>query len=461
MPLWLGVIGTLFGAILVIYLCYKDYNIVYAVLIGSIFIIATSGMNVFQLVGAGMQEVAGMYQRQGMACLFGCFIAKIFTDAKVAQSFASGILRMFVKDGSYKKQVTFGLGFGLLFAAVMGYIGSGNMFMTAAVYLGIMYALDIPRKYLIVLMMVGNTIGQTMPGNIGLNMMLDMFLGPDQFPGASRFNAFIPGLIATIILMVFATWLIVNMVCKEKAQNPDGHFEWGPLATEHGGQKDESGYPPPFLMLVPVAVVIAVYVIGGNALEAWVSIACGFVVAVVLFYKYLPEPAPDKLTGKVGKLDKARNVMNGAIASFGVWAGVQMNMFIGAIIGAVPAFGAISSFFANLPLPMEVTYALMGTFLTGICSGPSGLMTTLFTARDVFIPAGMHVGAARVIGQLTTSVLDDLPTNATIVVMCSWAGVSVKEGYRPIIYTSLILPFIGLVIATGLLLAFPGLAVGF
>lgn len=458
MPLWLGVIGTLFGAILVIYLCYKDWNIIYAVLIGSIFIIATSGMDPFELINAGMSEVANMYKNQGLACLFGCFIAKIFTDAHVAQSFANGILNTFVKDGSYRKKVTFGLGFALLFAAVMGYIGSGNMFMTAAVYLGMMYALDIPRKYLIVLMMVGNTIGQTMPGNMGLNIMLDMFLGPNQFPEASHWNAFFPCLIAGLILMIVGTWLIVNMICKEKEKNPDGHFEWGPLAGEHGNQDaDTSAYPPPFLLLVPVAVVLVVYILQGTA---WVSVACGFIVALVMFYKYLPEPAPDKLTGKTAATDKAKNVMNAAMGSFGIWAGVQMNMFIGAIIGAVPAFGAISNFFANLPFPTEITYALMGTFLTGICSGPSGLMTTLFTARDVYIPAGMHVGAARVIGQLTTSVLDDLPTNATIVVMCAWAGVGVKESYKPIIYTSLILPFIGLAIAVALLIAFPGLAVG-
>jgi hypothetical protein len=58
----------------------------------------------------------------------------------------------------------------------------------------------------------------------------------------------------------------------------------------------------------------------------------------------------------------------------------------------------------------------------------------------------------------TNVVLDSLPFAGAIVAMMAITGIKYKEGYPPIAMTTVVFTFLGLLISTGLLVLFPGLA---
>jgi hypothetical protein len=189
------------------------------------------------------------------------------------------------------------------------------------------------------------------------------------------------------------------------------------------------------------------------SLPAWASMGLGVVAALVLLGRYIPVPEGGN------HLNAICNSLNDGTTIAGIPAITLMSYSLGYAIEATDSFQVIVNFFTNLPGPALLSLAIMGTLLLGVAASASGLILSASIAVSTFIPQfGLSAAACFRVLCGTNVVLDSLPFAGAIVAMMAITGIKYKEGYPPIAMTTVVFTFLGLLISTGLLVLFPGLA---
>lgn len=442
----IGILGIVVAFFIVIYFTYKGFHLAYVAVVASLVVMVTNGLPVLETFsGTVMEGVASQVPTLLPLYLFGAIFGKLFIDSGAAHSLARSIMGVCAKNADGDRKRTIGCMVIIIVNAILNFVGVdpfASLFTMIGIATGIMSEINLPRKFMPVLLVIGSSVGNVLPGSLAVpNILCVNFLGTKSYAGP------IPGLFFCVFLFTASTFYLNRLVKKSSAAGEV--FEYGPLQP---AKVDFDNIPNIVLTLIPLVMIPISYNTFFNS-KAWAAMALGCVLAIALFGRYIP-----KLDGK-SRIMTIVESMNNGVTMAGIPAIILLNYVIGYTIEAAPSFEVIVNVFTSLPGPALISLAIMGILLLGAAASASGLIIALGVAASIYIPTlGVTPEAAHRVLICTNTTLDSLPFCGAIVAMMAICDIKYKDGYPPIAITTVGFTILGTFLTTFLILLFPGLA---
>ena len=444
----LGIFGIIAAFFIVTYFTYKGMNLAYTVILACLVVFLTNGLPVLETfadpvftgVAAQIPTLLPLY-------LFGGIFGKLYLDSGASQMLSRTLLHVFAKTDNIIRRRLIGFIIVVVINAAFSYVGVdpfATLFIMIGIATGVCFEADIPRKYLPVMLVLGTTVGSSIPGSSSAGNILCM----NFLQGTTSLSAWIPGIVYCVIVIGASMVFIKRQLRKDTDRGL--RFEYGPLKPPVAIEADK--YPPFILTLIPLILTP----ICSNTIcvgYAWAGMALGCVAAIICFGRYIPK------TEERGRIMTVIQSLNDGVTLAGVPAVIILNYALGYAIQAAPSFETIQNFFTSLQGPPLIILAIMGIVLLGVSASMSGLIVALGVTASVYIPMmGVNADAAYRVLLYTNTVLDTLPFNAAVVTLFAITGIKYKEGYPLVFATTVIFTLIGTIVVAGMLTLFPGLA---
>ena len=380
--------------------------------------------------------------------LFGAIFGKMFIDSGAAHSLSKFLLNLLGKNATAQRKRMIGFACVIIMNVIFNYVGVdpfASLFTMIGIATGVMAEADIPRKYMPVMLVLGSTLGNVMPGSLAApNIMAANILDPEYTGLVSSMSGWVGGFIFIIFVFITSFFYINKMMKKDVGGGMK--FEYGPLAPP---TTDMNHLPPVILAIIPLVVIPLSYNLFFKQ-AAWLSMAVGCVVGIICYGVYIP-----KANG-TSRVMTVVNSMNDGVTIAGIPAIILLNFTLGYAIEAAPSFEIIQNAFINMPGPALLALSIMAILLLGAAASAAGMIIAAMAAANTFIPVlGVDPDAAFRILLLSTTVLDSLPFAGAIVAMMSITGIKYKEGYPPIAMTTVLFTFVGNMIVAVLYSVFP------
>lgn len=443
---FIGITGIAIAFFVVIYFTYKGFHLAYVAVFAALIVMVTNRMPVLETFsGTVMQGVASQVPTLLPLYLFGAIFGKLFINSGAAHTLAHTIMGICAKNTDGDTKRTIGCLVIITVNAIFNFVGIdpfASLFTMIGIATGIMAEINLPRKYMPVVLVIGSSIGNVLPGSMAVPNILCV-----NFLGTKSYAAPIPGFFYCAFLFLTSTWYLNKLIKKSTAAGEC--FEYGPLQPS---KVDFDNVPNIVLTLIPLFMIPISYNTFLNS-QPWAAMALGCVLAIICFGKYIPQ-----LEGR-SKVMSVVESMNDGVALAGVPAIILLNYVIGYSIEAAPSFDVIVNAFTSLPGPALISLAIMGILLLGAAASASGLIIALGVAASVYVPTlGVTAEAAHRVLVCTNTTLDSLPFCGAIVAMMAITKISYKEGYPPIAVTTVGFTILGTFLTAIMIILFPGLA---
>jgi H+/gluconate symporter-like permease len=294
-----------------------------------------------------------------------------------------------------------------------------------------MHKVNIPRRFIVALIILGSTTGGLLPGSPSiLNIFGGQFLGTP--PTASPILA-ITGALFIIILSIVG---LSRMWEKDIANGLN--FEFGPLTK---ADFDEEKQPPWFFLIFPVVTIFVCYNI--LKLSAFFALLIGLAVGLIFLFRYLPYNENEFRNSVIGRTTALCNSFNSGAEIAGIPAIILINMALGNLISATPAFDWFVQLFSNVHGSPVLLFTGVSILIIGVSASVSGIIVMYNLANELFIPV-LGLDAAfihRMVG-FSGCVLDTLPFGTMVVALLLLTGLKQKEGYPPVLYATVGVTFV-------------------
>jgi H+/gluconate symporter-like permease len=241
--------------------------------------------------------------------------------------------------------------------------------------------------------------------------------------------------------------------------------EFDPVEIAHGSQSSVA--PPLVLAALPLVIVVAVNLLmslvvlprldfafladerwGGTSLSAvagvWsVAVALAAASAVLVIVNF-------------GRLRALRESMDaGANASVLPVVSVASLVGFGAVIAALPAFGAVRDWVLGIEGGPLVSLAVATNVLAALTGSASGGMTIALDAlADTYLAIasqlGIDPGLMHRVAVIGSGTLDTLPHNGAVVSLLALCGTTHRHSYFDIVMVGIVGPIVALAVVIGL-----------
>ena len=436
----LSLFGIFFGLFLLIVLTYKGLHLSWVSILVAVLIMVTSGLAITDtwnnVITTGIANIAGTMIPIYVA---GATFGKLLSATGAAESFASTILGL-AKNFSAKGRRLFAGCLIIFMGILMSYAGIDNfaiLFTQIAIAASLMHEVNIPRRFICVLIILGSTTGGMLPGTPNV-----ITIWGSQNLGTTAMAAPILGIAGSLFIIVLALFGLSRMWEKDVAGG--AVFEYGPLTAANF---DKDQLPPWFFLLIPVAVIFICYNVIG--MTAFFALLIGLLVASVLLFRYLPKKQEEdgKESGAfIGRLNTLVDSFNGGVELAGIPAIIIINQALGNLISATPAFTWFCDLFSNVSGSPVILFMIVSIIIIGVSASPSGMFVMYNLANSLFIPVlGLDVAFAhRAIG-FAGAVLDTMPFGNMVVSLLLLTGIKQKDGYPPVGYATVGVTFLACV----------------
>ena len=448
-PEIIGLLGILIAIFVVIFFTYKGFHLAYVVMVACIIVLVTNNMPLMESFSQTIMPKVGEQAATLLPLyLFGAIFGKMFIDSGAAHSLSKFLLNLLGKNATAQRKRMIGFACVIIMNVIFNYVGVdpfASLFTMIGIATGVMAEADIPRKYMPVMLVLGSTLGNVMPGSLAApNIMAANILDPEYTGLVSSMSGWVGGFIFIIFVFITSFFYINKMMKKDVGGGMK--FEYGPLAPP---TTDMNHLPPVILAIIPLVVIPLSYNLFFKQ-AAWLSMAVGCVVGIICYGVYIP-----KANG-TSRVMTVVNSMNDGVTIAGIPAIILLNFTLGYAIEAAPSFEIIQNAFINMPGPALLALSIMAILLLGAAASAAGMIIAAMAAANTFIPVlGVDPDAAFRILLLSTTVLDSLPFAGAIVAMMSITGIKYKEGYPPIAMTTVLFTFVGNMIVAVLYSVFP------
>ena len=442
----IGLLGILVAFFVVIFFTYIGFHLAYVVIVACLIVLVTNSMPIMQTFNETIMPAVGTQAATLLPLyLFGAIFGKMFIDSGAADSLSKFLLNLLGRNATAQAKRMIGFTCVIIMNVIFNYVGVdpfASLFTMIGIATGIMVEADIPRKYMPVMLVLGSTLGNVMPGSLAApNIMAQGILGAET---VSSWSGWVGGFLFIVFVFITSFFYINKMMKKDVAGGMK--FEYGPLEPP---ATDESHLPPVILTIIPLVVIPVTYNLFFST-TAWLSMAVGCVVGILCYGVYIPK------TNGTSRVMTVVNSMNDGVTIAGIPAIILLNFTLGYAIEAAPSFTIIQNAFINMPGPALLALSLMAILLLGAAASAAGMLIAAVAAANTFIPVlGVDPDAAFRILLLSTTVLDSLPFAGAIVAMMSITGIKYKEGYPPIAMTTVLFTFLGNMIVAVLYSVFP------
>lgn len=272
------------------------------------------------------------------------------------------------------------------------------------------------------------TFGMYAPGSLQMVNLI-----PVRAMNVSTMAAPVEGVVACIFLLVvglaYILWEIKRNAHTAKDEHPDLYLQGGSSLDD----AEQDLKAPSFLISV-LPVLITLALVNIVKMEVTLSFMIGCIIALVMFWKNIPD--------KAGCVSKGFN--DGILPCILVSAVVGL----GSVISATPVFEVIRDGVMQLPINGLAKVAAVTTVISGICaSGAGGVQLTMDLFGPEFLSWGYSPEIIARVAAIACGGLDSMPWNGSVVMLFAASGVGYNKGYKAVAILMAFLPSVASLIA--------------
>ena len=429
--------GIFLGLALLMFLAYRGMSIIWVAPIAALVVALTGGLELLpSYTDTYMTGFVGFAKSWFPVFMLGAIFGKIMDETGAAKSVAHAVVNLIGKKYAILAVV--------LSCAVLTYGGISLFVVVFAIYplaLALFREANITRRLIPGAIALGAfTFTMTaLPGSPQIQNLI-----PIQYFGTTAAAAPIMGLVASIIMLGGGmAWLTY----REKGYNAKGvNFVELDKAVEAKVEK----LPHWGLSLLPLlAVVLTLNIatlMGGaeaftnafgrapiNIIE---SLVFGIVLAIVLFWKRIPNVVTTMNAGAAGSV----------LAIINTSAAVGF----GAVVRAVPGFTQLTDAVLGIegnPLIAEAVAVNVLAGATGSASGGMGIALAALGENFVALSAssGIPLEAFHRVASVSSGGLDTLPHNGAVLTLLAVTAMTHKDSYLDIFMVATLIPVVSVI----------------
>ncbi len=319
-------------------------------------------------------------------------------------------------------------------AAILSYGGINSFVIIFSVYpiaLKLFEEADIPT-YLLPGIVCGGmwTFAMTGPFTPQIPNLVSMdYLGTPSYAGL------LPSLTGAAAMLILIL-VYMNHEAK-KARLRGEHFQW-PENVKRIEENDKS--PNGLISITPIAVVLITF--NATDLDIVVCLLIGVLLALILFYRYLPKPEMLEMFNSAAKSSVLIIINTAIIVGFG------------SVVKCTPFFEFATHLLQTSDANPYIVAAVGSNIFAGILGSASGGISLMYeTLKDTFMDYAAHGYNLEYIHRLCadgSGGLDSLPWNGSIVSVFAVCNTTHKLSYKYNFVTCLVIP-----IACTFLIALP------
>ena len=364
-------------------------------------------------------------------------------DSGAALSIAKFLMNLFGRNATGKRKQTIAITICGLTGFALAYGGIDTfcvLFTLFPVVLTLCKEADIPRKYMLGILNIGVATAAVSPGA----PLVPNYI-PMEILGTSSYAGLIPGIVAALIVFfggVIYCSRAVHMACDRGL-----HFEYGPVKV--APEREDRKYPHILLAILPIVSVIIVFNLTGALVAALFT---GDIVALLaLGYFYCPQEGRSKIRAIATSLNEGCKTAAESICLMAILVGFA------AVVQSTPVFNNIVESIMGLPIPAMLLVVLAVAVIVAFTgSPPAGLKIVLPLLSAALV--GVAPAAIHRVATISTQTFDTLPFQGAVIVTLGLCGLTHKEGYFPVLMTTVIWTGVAAIVAAIMLTLFPGLA---
>ncbi|MGF0040683.1 GntP family permease [Peptoniphilaceae bacterium SGI.131] len=429
-----GIIGLILAIVILVVGAFKGLAPLPLTLLAALVAICTNGLNVWQtFTEAYMKGYAGTYISYFLIFSFSALYAKTMEESGSATAIGYKFIDWFGKGSAML--------IGILLSSLLTY-GGVSLFVVVFAAGPILFLLfkeaNLPRHLIMAAFGMG-TCTYTMTSLPGTPALTNII--PTKYLGTTMTAAPVLSILISIGLFVLCYFYCQNQVKVAKARGEGWTYAEG-MDTSKYEISDRGTLPVAWKAFTPIIVLLLIIIVGGQFIkDSALLTVSGMILATVLCY-FLNY---DKMKGK--------NLIN--LLNIGLGGGVSA---IGGL-AAVVAFGTVAqktdayAGIVNWLLSLKMNPYVEGVFSTAVISGitgssSGGLRLTLEALTPHFMTSGVNLDILHRLMSVAAGSLDTLPHSAGLFLVLSYLGLTHKNGYKHLFFTSVLIPTIVVVVAT-------------
>lgn len=434
-------IGLGAGLALLILLTLRGMNILIAAPAAAFLVAATSGIALMpplaeagatDFITAYMNGFTGFFASWFFMFLMGAIFGEIMSASGAADSVARWIVETFgIKHAALAVVAACAL---LTYGGVSVFIVAFSVYPMA---LGLFRRADLPRRFIPAALAFGSvTFTMTSAGSPEIQNVIPM-----PYLGTTAYAGWPVSIVVAIVMAALGHIWLMRMIRRAKAK--------GERFIARPDDRSEIAYaelPNPILSVIPLIAVWAVFFLFQESLGRFaliLALAAGAAVGFVIGLPQLRKMPAAFSTGATAAVIATTNTC--AVVGFG------------AVARETAAFEATLAALESMPGDPLIGAALAVTIIAGLTGSASGGQTIAFQAgvADPYLAAGADPAEMHRVIAIASGALDSLPHNGYVVTTIrAIAGETHKDAYAPLGALTVIVPFIGLLLALLLFIIF-------
>ncbi len=436
----IAVIGLILGVLVLGVGAYKGLGALTATLLASLVVVLTSGMDIWEgFSSLYMQGYTGAYA--SFFLMFCC--SSLYANFMNVSGSAASIAYQFI-DWFGKKKVLLVC---FIITSVLTY-GGVSLFVVVYAVAPIMFTLfkeaNLPRHLTMAIIIAGSaTFTMTaLPGTPSLTNVI-----PTEFLGTTLTAAPVFGILASIAIFVMVMIYLNHCEKKARANNEYWTYPEGVDPTIYEIE-DRSLLPSSLKAFLPMIILMSIIIIGSRFGLNSTMLATGAMLAGTLATYILNT---GKFKGKNMKKIIAEG-LEGGIDGIGGYAGV---VAFGSVVSNSAAFASIVEWVLSMkmnPYVQGVFATMVVSAVTGSSSGGLKIMFTAFT--EDFLASSANLELLHRLVCISADALDTLPHSPGLFLMFSVLGLTHKQAYKHVFWTSTVIPLIVTFIALIIIVMF-------
>jgi H+/gluconate symporter-like permease len=278
---------------------------------------------------------------------------------------------------------------------------------------------------------------KSLPGSPqATNVVPTTFLGTDMNAGA-----FI-GILSTILMILFQLWYLnrEEKKCRDRGEG----FTFMEGTKEENFTVDRSKLPSAFVAFLPMVVVV-IFIIGLSILSrngvidvvtpAIVvgSMLCASALALLLNWDIIKQK---------GGLSYLKYIINdGTSGAIRAISGPAAIVGFGGVVQASPGFQTIVNSLLQLDMNTYLMAAIGPSVIGGVVGSSSGgLLISLEVLSETLLASDANVGIVHRIAAMFAGTFDSLPHSTVWFLMFPYLGLTHKDSYKYVWWTTVIIP---------------------
>lgn len=425
----ISLIGILAGLALLMILIMKGINIFVISFLAATVVALTGGLNLYDaLKTTFVGGFVTFFQSNYLIFLTGVLMGKAMEVTNGAKAIARLIVRIF---GTRWALLSVPLS-----CTILAFGGVSTFVVGFAVFpigLEVFREADVPRYYMPAAICFGSAAVYFPGAPLIHNAIVGEEFGVSLSAGATI--GWISGIVVYIIGVV---WLFALV---RKSHKKGEHF----VAKSMDTFNDDAKCPNGVVALVPL--VAAVVLVNTSLVQLETGVLIGAVLAFVLFHNYYDLK---DLLPSIG--DACKNTIVSICNTCAVVA-------FGSVVSAAVGFQVVVDAMVSIPGPPLLGVAIGTTVLAGVCGSASGgLGIAAPLLGPVYLAQGIPAAAIARTMVVACTALDSLPHNGFVVTITNGlCNETHKDAYPAVFRLTVIVPFIGTLVAVILFTLFPNL----